>query len=107
MKFMRLYNMTGGIGPQSIDCWYGANASNSIIIVANGWFDIYPMRALPVTRLGTAPPDWRIKRFGQLKESSDLVLLYDGFNQHQTWTLNGSVSARHHRNRETNCLFAD
>jgi prepilin-type N-terminal cleavage/methylation domain-containing protein/prepilin-type processing-associated H-X9-DG protein len=108
MKFIRCYDSlnNAAAGSTGFDCWYAGNGTNGTTIYPDGFFEMFPMRAIPAWR-SSGLNDFRLKKITQLKSISDLVMLYDGVRFHSGDALGGSLSARHRRQQSTNCLFAD
>lgn len=81
-----------------IDTWYGMNAT-----YRNFATEPHPGRRLPDH---SRPTDFSLLKMSKVRESSRMVMLYDGIwiNPHVDAD---RVSARHHNNTYTNILFYD
>jgi len=81
-------------------CWYGLNATT-------GWGNTndntIPIRREPPD--GYTTPVWG--KLGSLKDSADLVFMYDGIFCHHAAVNANRINARHNRLRSTNLAFFD
>jgi prepilin-type processing-associated H-X9-DG protein/prepilin-type N-terminal cleavage/methylation domain-containing protein len=91
---------------KNYDCWYGANAANETDLFSDyGGSVPFPMNAAPFTN---SPYIDRQVKFTQVRHCEDLVLLYDGVQEHFGWGDGYRViNARHNNNKTTNLLFCD
>jgi prepilin-type N-terminal cleavage/methylation domain-containing protein len=98
--FYRHYTLdaSGFAVTSSFDNWYSCNAAQYV-----GTFAEYPMIQCPSN---DTVPSLKLHKVTDFKQSSSLVLIYDGVWMHNNahWT---NLNARHTHQTTTNCLFAD
>jgi prepilin-type N-terminal cleavage/methylation domain-containing protein/prepilin-type processing-associated H-X9-DG protein len=88
---------------RQVPTWYAANATSGRTSV--NYLDIFPMSTIPYATPGDPASTSSVNKFNKFRDSSELVLIYDGIFRHEFrgFTING----RHGDLDRTNLLFAD
>jgi prepilin-type N-terminal cleavage/methylation domain-containing protein/prepilin-type processing-associated H-X9-DG protein len=104
-----------GVGPsrtisKMVDCWYAGNfilASHTFAQEAANIHkqDAFPMRTLQHTRTPNQIYGGPLTKISQIRKSSEMAMIFDGFECHDYETNN--ISLRHSRGKVCNFLFAD
>jgi prepilin-type processing-associated H-X9-DG protein/prepilin-type N-terminal cleavage/methylation domain-containing protein len=103
----KLYHGKSMMVSSIIDNWYGANA---VMLTGPQLRNMKAHGEFPMRQLGYDLDTGEIfggplLRFGQIKKSSDMAMIYDGVSYHNYDT--NTISARHGGGKQTNFLFAD
>lgn len=101
--------LSGPVAPM-IDTWYGGNFEMKTAqdYLNNRGQEAWPMRILGRNRNGAQAGRMfggPLTKQAKLKNSTELVLLFDGLRSHNLNT--NFISARHNKGKQTNILFAD